>query len=272
MTIWHDAFYKFVPVDAPDDLVAQLTTVCEDAGVLGNVLVSGEGINGMLAGTEEQMQVVRDTFDADERFADMIYKRTESKEMPFKKMRVRLKKEVVPLGIDGVDASKQTGINLSPAEWRELIYQDDVVLIDNRNSFEFKLGHFKNAIDPGVRHFRDFSEYVLEHKDEWQDKKVAMYCTGGIRCEKTTAWMKEDLGMDVYQLEGGIINYFKEIPDADADYDGECFVFDERVALDTNLQETETTLEDIGQGPLPKMSKLAKILAQHKPEFIETEK
>ena len=124
-----------------------------------------------------------------------------------------------------------------------------VVLLDNRNSFEYRLGRFQNAIDPQVTNFRDFPAYVQAHLDEWkaQGKRVAMYCTGGIRCEKTSAWMA-DLGMPVYQLEGGILNYFREMPDAERDWQGECFVFDNRVALDTRLQETDTTLDDVYTG------------------------
>jgi UPF0176 protein len=161
-------------------------------------------------------------------------------------MKVRKKREIVPLGIDNVDVSHCKDADVSPEQWRELIQQDDVVLLDNRNSFEFRLGRFKNAIDPDVHNFRDFPDYVLAHVDNWKrdHKKVAMYCTGGIRCEKTTAWMR-DMGVPVFQLEGGILNYFKQMPDAEKDWDGECFVFDNRIALDTKLHETDTTIEDV---------------------------
>ena len=242
--LWHDAFYRFAVVDNPQALVERLNEVCLEAGVLGNIIVAREGVNGMLAGSAEQLETVREVFLTDERFADMLYKRTKAnKRTPFKKLRIRERAEIVPLGIDGVDG-RDTGIDVAPEQWRELIKQDDVVLLDNRNSFEYKLGHFENAIDPGVTQFRQFKDYVEDHKDEWQDKRVAMYCTGGIRCEKTSAWMK-GLGFEVYQLEGGILNYFAQIPDAEKDYQGECFVFDWRVALDTNLEETETTLQDL---------------------------
>ena len=242
-TIWHDAFYQFAQVDDPAALVGTLQELCRETGVLGNVLVAHEGVNGMLGGTDAQLSRLRDFFAADERFAAMTYKRTACDYMPFRFMRVRLKREIVPLGVEGVDARK-TGTDVSPQAWRELIAQDDVVLIDNRNRFEYELGHFEGAVDPGVHNFRDFAAYAETQLSEWQGKRVAMYCTGGIRCEKTSAWLTT-LGLDVYQLEGGILNYFAQLPDADKEFKGECFVFDDRLTLDTKLQETPTTLAEV---------------------------
>jgi UPF0176 protein len=150
--------------------------------------------------------------------------------------------------VDGVNAINQPRQALTPSQWRDMLQQDDVVVLDNRNSFEFKLGRFKGAIDPGVQHFRDFPRYVEEHLPEWQaqGKRVAMYCTGGIRCEKTSAWLHQR-GVEVMELEGGILNYFQQLPDADREWQGECFVFDNRVALDTHLKETGTTPEQVYQ-------------------------
>jgi UPF0176 protein len=250
--LWHTAFYKFVQLDDPDAVVARLHELTEP--LTGSILIATEGINGMVAGTAAML----DTFEValandpalNGKFAGIVFKRSECKTVPFRKMKVRRKNEIVPLGIAGIDGTK-TGIDVPPAEWRELIKQDDVVLLDNRNSFEYRLGRFHNAIDPHVTNFRDFPKYVEDHIDEWkaEGKRVAMYCTGGIRCEKTSAWMRT-LGMDVFQLQGGILNYFKEMPDAEKDWDGECFVFDNRIALDTHLHETDTTLEDVyGEEP-----------------------
>ncbi|MGL4608525.1 MAG: rhodanese-related sulfurtransferase [Trueperaceae bacterium] len=235
--LWHDAFYRFVTIEHTNALKETLESVCGDAGVMGSILVAHEGINGMLAGTEEQLQKVKDWLEADPRFTGMMMKRTPCDTMPFRRFRVRLKKEIVPLGLPHVDATSKTGINVSPKEWRELIKREDVVVIDNRNSFEYQHGHFKNAIDPGVLYFRHFANYMENHLPTWQaeDKTIAMYCTGGIRCEKTTAWLAEK-GIEVYQLEGGILNYFKEIPDADQDYEGDCYIFDDRKLLDTKLR------------------------------------
>jgi UPF0176 protein len=242
--LFHTAFYQFTALEDVSAIIDALRALTIE--LRGSVLVAPEGVNGMVAGTVAQLDAFEAALLAMPSFAGMPFKRSECKTAPFKKMKVRRKKEIVPLGISGVDVTAGTGINVSPAEWRELIRQDDVVLLDNRNSFEFRLGRFHNAIDPGVANFRDFPEYVQAHVAEWKatGKRVAMYCTGGIRCEKTSAWMRE-FDLPVYQLEGGILNYFKQLPDAERDWEGECFVFDNRIALDTKLQETSTTLEDV---------------------------
>jgi len=246
-TLQHTAFYKFTPAQDVDAAIARLRALTVD--LKGSILVAPEGINGMVAGDAAALDAFEAALVALPGYAGTVFKRTDCKTAPFNKMKVRRKAEIVPLGISGVDVTQGMGINVSPAEWRTLIDQDDVVLLDNRNSFEYRLGRFRQAIDPGVTHFRDFPEYVKAHLDEWKStgKRVAMYCTGGIRCEKTTAWMR-DFDIPVYQLEGGILNYFKEMPDAEKDWEGECFVFDNRIALDTKLQETATTLEDVYQG------------------------
>jgi UPF0176 protein len=247
----HTAFYKFVHLPHPEEVVAILRELAAqpELELTGSILIAPEGINGMLAAPGPSLDAIESALILDDRllgyFSGMVFKRSECKTRPFFKMKVHLKAEIVPLGIDGVDGRK-TGTNLSPQAWRELIAHEDVVLLDNRNSFEYRLGHFAGAIDPQVANFRDFPQYVLAHLDEWkaQGKRVAMYCTGGIRCEKTSAWML-DMDIPVYQLEGGILNYFKAMPDAQKDWQGECFVFDNRVALDAQLKETDTSLEDV---------------------------
>ena len=245
--IVHIAFYKFVALDDTDGVVAHLRLLTEN--LLGSILVASEGINGMLAGSPLQLDDFQQALQTDAYFAGkfegIAFKRSACITAPFGKMKVYKKPEIVPLGIKGVDAT-DTGIDVSPEEWRKLIAEDDVVLLDNRNSFEYRLGRFKNAIDPHVTNFRDFPRYVEAHAPAWQaeGKRVAMYCTGGIRCEKTSAWMKA-LNIPVFQLEGGILNYFQQMPDANKDFDGECFVFDNRIALDTTLHETATTLDDV---------------------------
>lgn len=250
-TLLHTAFYKFVALSDADAVVTHLRELTRD--LLGSILVADEGINGVLAGNSAAVQTfelaLRQDVFFDGKFADIAFKRSACTTAPFARMKVHRKSEIVFLGVDGVDAVSKTGIDVSPAEWRTLIAQDDVVVIDNRNSFEFKLGKFKNAVDPGVDNFRDFSSYIEDHVPQWktEGKRVAMYCTGGIRCEKTSAWML-DMGVPVYQLEGGVLNYFEKMPDAEKDWEGECFVFDNRIALDTKLQETATTLEDVYGG------------------------
>lgn len=248
---FHIAFYKFAKLADADAVVTVCRELTQD--LLGSILIADEGINGVLAGTADALDRFEHALKTDPRlsgaFSNIVFKRSACKTAPFARMKVHRKSEIVFLGVDNVDAIGRTGIDVSPQEWRELIAQDDVVVIDNRNSFEFKLGKFKNAIDPGVDNFRDFPKYIEEHVPEWQasGKRVAMYCTGGIRCEKTSAWML-DMGVPVYQLEGGILNYFLEMPDAEKDWEGECFVFDNRIALDTKMQETDTTLEDVYGG------------------------
>ncbi|RQO37026.1 hypothetical protein DBR37_02165 [Herminiimonas sp. KBW02] len=248
---FHIAFYKFARLADADAVVSVCRELTRD--LLGSILIADEGINGVLAGEAVALDRFEHALKTDPRlddaFSNIVFKRSACKTAPFARMKVHRKSEIVFLGVDNVDAIGRTGIDVSPQEWRELIAQDDVVVIDNRNSFEFKLGKFRNAVDPGVDNFRDFPKYIAEHVPEWQasGKRVAMYCTGGIRCEKTSAWML-DMGVPVYQLEGGILNYFLEMPDAEKDWEGECFVFDNRIALDTKMQETDTTLEDVYGG------------------------
>jgi UPF0176 protein len=250
-SLFHIAFYRFVKLEDPDLVVAHLREMTRD--LLGSVLVASEGINGVLAGSGAALDAFQHTLTQDPRFggkfAGIAFKRSACTTPPFGRIKVHKKSEIVFLGVTGVDAIRKTGISVSPQEWRKLIAEDDVVVIDNRNSFEFRLGRFKSAVDPGVANFRDFPKYIETNVPAWQaeGKRVAMYCTGGIRCEKTSAWM-QDRGIDVYQLEGGVLNYFQAMPDAGQDWEGECFVFDNRIALDTRLQETDTTLEQVYEG------------------------
>ena len=251
----HTAFYRFVHLPQPEALAALLRELVggTEPRVMGSVLVAPEGINGMLAGSPQAIAAVEQALLDPARwggaFTGMVFKHSACTTTPFHRMKVHVKAEIVPLGVAGVDATRDKGVDVSPQAWRRLIQQEDVVLLDNRNSFEFRLGRFQGAIDPQVGNFRDFPAYVRAHAETWkaEGKRIAMYCTGGIRCEKTSAWMA-GMGIPVLQLEGGILNYFAQMPDAEADWQGECFVFDNRVALDTRLQETATTLEDVYTG------------------------
>lgn len=253
-TLWHDAFYAFVRLDQPEAVAQRLRELT--APLKGSVLVASEGLNGMLAGSAEALDAFRQALASEPllggAFAAMPFKRSACTTPPFHRIKVHVKPEIVPLGIAGIDATCRTGINVSPQDWRALIADPDVLVVDNRNSFEFRLGRFRRAVNPQVNNFRDFPAYVRAQRADWQARgqKVAMYCTGGIRCEKTSAWML-DLGLPVYQLEGGILNYFAQMPDAHRDWDGACFVFDNRVALDTRLQETGTPLEAVYRSDLP---------------------
>jgi UPF0176 protein len=248
---FHSAFYIFVELRDPDGVAALLRELTKE--LTGSILVAHEGINGVVAGPCTALEAFEEALLHDPRFAScfagMGFKRSACTTKPFARMKVHKKDEIVALGLPeviGVDAIQRHGKQISPQQWRELMAQENVVVIDNRNSFEYRLGRFKDAIDPQISNFRDFPKYVEAHASVWRETgtRVAMYCTGGIRCEKTGAWM-EKLGLDVYELEGGILNYFQAMPDAERDWEGECFVFDNRIALDTRLQETDTTLEDV---------------------------
>ncbi len=249
-SVWHIAFYAFVALADPDAVAARLRQLT--LGLTGSILVAQEGINGGVAGPSVLLAAFEQALTHDAalkgHFHGTVFKRSACKTAPFARMKVHCKKEIVAFGVAGV-APSSAASSVSPQAWRELIAQDDVVVIDNRNSFEHRLGRFKSAIDPKVPNFRDFPKYVEAHAPEWkaQGKRVAMYCTGGIRCEKSSAWMR-DQGLEVFQLEGGILNYFQSMPDAENDWEGECFVFDNRIALDTKLHETDTTLEQVYDG------------------------
>jgi UPF0176 protein len=248
----HSSFYKFVPLADPDAVVDVLRELV--APLTGSILVAEEGISGALAAPLALLQVFEHAVQHDPRlqgaFSGMVFKHSACTTKPFWKVRVHRKKEIVALGVDGVTGVTREPTDrthVSPQQWRELIARDDVVVIDNRNHFEYRLGRFKNAIDPKVDNFRDFPSYLQAQAPQWkrEGKRVAMYCTGGIRCEKTSAWMQNDLGLEVFQLDGGIVSYFQALPDADRDWEGECFVFDNRVAIDTRLRETPTTAQQV---------------------------
>ena len=246
--ILHDAFYKFIDIADVEGTASTLRELT--AELTGSVLVAAEGINGTLAGSAAALDAFRVALASDPRlegrFSGIAFKRSPCVSPPFQRMKVHSRSEMLPLGVDGVNAVGHIGHQVTPQQWRALLDDPNVVVIDNRNHFEVRLGRFRNAVDPMVRNFRDFPAYIEAQLPTWQaeGKQVAMYCTGGIRCEKTSAWLHQR-GVPVLQLEGGILNYFTQMPDAERDWDGECFVFDNRIALDTRLRETGTTAEQV---------------------------
>lgn len=247
----HDAFYQFVDIADVDGTASMLRELT--AALTGVVLVAPEGLNGTLAGTAAALDAFRMALANDPRlegrFTGIAFKRSPCITAPFQRMKVHSRTEILPLGVDGVNAVGHVGQQLTPHQWRALLDDPNVVVIDNRNHFEVRLGRFRHAVDPLVRNFRDFPAYIEAHLPTWQaeGKQIAMYCTGGIRCEKTSAWLHER-GVPVLQLEGGILNYFAQVPDAERDWVGECFVFDNRIALDTRLRETGTSAEQVYAG------------------------
>ena len=232
------AFYRFLDVDNPRGFRDALEAECRRAELLGTVLVANEGFNGTLAGDEN---AIRDVFQWIEATLDLPSplepRWTDASEAPFQKLRVKVKKEIVTLGRPDIRPHERTGVYVAPSDWNELIRRPDVTLIDTRNHYEVEVGTFPNAIDPGTDSFREFESFARQLAESDKDKPLAMFCTGGIRCEKATALMLE-LGFDeVYHLRGGILEYLKQVPESDNLWDGECFVFDKRVAVDRDLAE-----------------------------------
>jgi UPF0176 protein len=233
-----DSYYRFVNVDDPRELAVDVEVILDSFGLLGTVLIAVEGINVMLCGTTEALDGAKEWFESDLRFANLFVKRTSCEAAVFRKLKVKVKREIVPLGLEDFNGAVGGGRAVSPKEWAELLAdenRDNVVVIDNRNSFEFGMGRFRNAIDPGVSNFRQFAEYFDEHLPEWGNRTIAMYCTGGIRCDKTAAWAASR-GVDVVTLDGGILNFLQQAEEPAKFWDGSCFVFDERRELTVDLQ------------------------------------
>ena len=264
-TAWlHSAFYRFVPLADPVAVAAALrATARQLPGLHGSIVLAAEGISGMvaaapavLAGFEAALQ---QALPSGASTPALHFKHSACAGPPFGRLKVSVKPELVALGLptdplaaplpapDQDDAS-----HLSPLAWRALLARDDMVLLDNRNHFEYRLGHFRGAVDPKVQHFRDFVAHVQANAPAWRaaGRPVAMYCTGGIRCDKTAPWLRS-LGLQVWQLDGGILNYCQELDDARHEWLGECFVFDKRLALDSRLQPTATTAAQVFDAALP---------------------
>ncbi len=230
------ALYKFVSLPDYQELREPLLAQCLAAGVKGTLLLAEEGINGTIAGSRVGIDTVLDYLHADLRFADLDHKESYDKEQPFYRMKVKLKKEIVTMGVDGIDPKDIVGTYVKPQDWNALIADPEVLLIDTRNDYEVEIGSFKGAVDPKTTSFREFPEYVRANYDPAKHKKVAMFCTGGIRCEKASAFMKHEGFAEVYHLEGGILKYLEEVDEAQSQWQGECFVFDNRVAVTHGLQ------------------------------------
>ena len=229
------AFYKFVALPDYKTMRGPLRQRCEDLGLMGTILLAAEGINGTVAGPEQKVRRLFERLADDPRLADLSWKESWCEHPPFYRMKVRLKKEIVSMGVGGVDPSERTGRYVSPEEWNALISRDDVRLIDTRNAYEVHLGRFEGAEDPHTDSFREFPAWADSHLDAARDKHVAMYCTGGIRCEKATAYLLEKGFENVYHLDGGILNYLEKVDRNDSAWRGECFVFDNRVTVDHDL-------------------------------------
>lgn len=230
------ALYKFTPFADYQECREGILAAMNEHQVKGSLLIAEEGINGTVAAERPAIESLKEYLNNIPSLSGFSYKESFCKEQPFNRSKVKLKKEIVTMGVPKIDPLKVVGSYVKPEDWNALISDPDVVLVDTRNDYEVELGTFKGALDPNTSSFREFPEYVAKTLDPDKHKKVAMFCTGGIRCEKSTAYMKEQGFEEVYHLEGGILKYLEEVEEQNSMWEGECFVFDGRVSVDHQLQ------------------------------------
>lgn len=273
------ALYKFVALDNYKEMRAPLLDVMEKHNIKGTLLLAHEGINGTVSGSREAIESLLAYLNADERINPISHKESLHETQPFYRTKVKLKKEIVTMGVEGIDPRKTVGTYVKPKDWNDLISDPEVLLIDTRNDYEIEIGTFENAVNPNTETFREFPKYVKENLDPQKHKKVAMFCTGGIRCEKSTAYLKEQGFEEVYHLEGGILQYLEEVPKEQTKWKGDCFVFDNRVAVNHDLQKSDydqcyacrlpITEEDKQSDKYERGVSCPKCYGKHTPEQIE---
>lgn len=256
------ALYRFTHLPDFQQRRQPLLDYCQTLGIKGTLLLASEGLNGTVAGSREAIDQLLSYLCEDPNFTGVGHHESFHDEMPFYRMKVKLKKEIVTMGVEDIDPSRSVGAYVEPKDWNDLVSDPEVTLIDTRNTYECAIGSFRGAIDPKTRHFREFPQFAVEALDPGVHKKVAMFCTGGIRCEKSTAYMKEQGFEDVYHLEGGILKYLEEVPKEETMWEGECFVFDNRVAVDHDLQKGSYDQCHACRMPITEDEKL-------KPEYME---
>ncbi len=280
------ALYKFVTLENYQDLRSPLHAEMEKLDIRGTLLLANEGINGTIAGTEQGIKQLLAWLQTDPRLNEIDYKLSLTDEMPFNRTKVKLKKEIVTMGIDGIDPKQVVGTYVDPLDWNALISDPEVILIDTRNDYEFTVGTFKNAINPNTESFREFPAYIKQNLNPEQHKKVAMFCTGGIRCEKSTAYLKEQGFEEVYHLKGGILKYLEVVPEEQTLWQGECFVFDDRVTVNHQLEKGQYDQCNACRLPITEADKASehyeqgvscpdcydKVTAEQKVRFMEREK
>ena len=238
------ALYQFAPFDDPVALRQPLLDLCDEHGICGTILLAGEGVNGTIAGSADGIAAVIAHIRALPGCAHLDVKYSNAASQPFQRMKVRLKREIVTLKVPGIDPSRDVGTHIEPVDWNAVVDDPDTVVIDTRNAFEVGYGSFAGAVDPGTRSFGEFPDWWRAHADEFAGKRIAMFCTGGIRCEKSTAFLRAEGVMDVVHLRGGILNYLEKIPESDSRWHGSCFVFDERVSVGHGLVEVGEKPQD----------------------------
>ncbi len=236
------ALYRFCRLERFESLRAPLAEFCCTRGIKGTLLLAREGINGTVAGGEAAIGELIAHLQSIPEFTGLEVKYSHAAEMPFHRMKVRLKREIVTMGVDDVDPIRSVGTYVEAGDWNALISDPDTILIDTRNDYEVALGSFEGAVDPQTSSFREFPRWIEEHRGDLENKKIAMFCTGGIRCEKATAFVKSLGFEDVFHLKGGILKYLEQVPEAESRWQGECFVFDERVSVSHGLAEGDAQL------------------------------
>ena len=251
------ALYRFVAFGAPEELQPYIQAQCAAGDIKGTILLAHEGINGTVAGNPSNIDALISFLRDIPGCAELDVKYSFAKEMPFYRMKVRLKKEIVTLGVDGIDPKREVGTYVQPEDWNALISDPKTVLIDTRNDYEVAIGTFEGAVDPQTKSFSEFPDWFRAHRAELAagKTKFAMFCTGGIRCEKSTAFLKAEGIDEVYHLEGGILRYLENIPEAQSRWQGECFVFDERVSVKHGLELGEMELCHACRRPISQADK-----------------
>ncbi len=243
------AFYQFAALPDFAELREPLRARCAELAIRGSILLAGEGINGTVAGTDTAIDTLMDELQHGVLFGGRLnhleLKFSTAATMPFLHMKVRLKKEIVTLGDPATDPTRRVGIYVEPADWNALIAADDMLLIDTRNAFEVAMGTFEGAVDPEIRSFGQFKDFVARTLDPAKHRKIAMFCTGGIRCEKASSYLLSHGFEEVYHLKGGILKYLETVPEADSRWRGDCFVFDGRIALGHGLVESTAVKPDL---------------------------
>lgn len=231
------ALYHFARFERYESMRAPIIQLCQENGVKGTLLLAAEGINGTIAGTDAGIANVLNYLRAMPEFKALEHKESRASKMPFVRLKIKLKKEIVTMGVPDIDPNKIVGTYVDPKDWNALISDPDTIVIDTRNDYETAIGIFKGAVDPQTKTFREFPDWVKNNTGLHNKPKIAMYCTGGIRCEKSTAFMKEQGFEEVYHLKGGILKYLEEVPEEESLWEGACFVFDERVSITHGLKE-----------------------------------
>jgi len=255
------ALYKFVTLSDYEALRERYVKQLDAFQIRGTILLAEEGINGTIAGSEDAIHAFLDWLRSDSRLHDIDCKFSSHSSLPFHRAKVKLKKEIVTMGVNDIDPNKVVGTYVEPQDWNALINDPDTILIDTRNEYEYEIGSFDNAINPHTETFREFPDYVAQNLDPKKHKKVAMFCTGGIRCEKASAFMKERGFEDVYHLKGGILRYLEKVDQNDSLWNGECFVFDDRVAVDHTLNKGQYDQCHACRYPITEHDKIA-------PEYV----